>query len=156
MIKTNAMRIMEQAGLLLSAAEYEWDPRDLSGLHAAEAMKMPPEQVFKTLVAQGDKTGICVFCIPVCCTLDLKKAAAASRSKKTELVPVARLLPLTGYLRGGCSPVAMKKPYPTFMDETAVLYDRIAVSAGVRGQQMLVPPEPFADFMGITLWDLTQ
>ena len=107
-------------------------------MHAAEQTGMPPEQVFKTLVARGERSGLLVFCIPVCCELDLKKAAQAAREKKVELVHVRELLELTGYLRGGCSPVGMKKQFPTYIDETAVLYEEIAVSAGIRGCQMLL------------------
>lgn len=107
-------------------AEYEYDEKDLNGMHAAEQTGMPPEQVFKTLVARGERSGLLVFCIPVCCELDLKKAAQAAREKKVELVHVRELLELTGYLRGGCSPVGMKKQFPTYIDETAVLYEEIA------------------------------
>lgn len=139
--KTNAVRLVQQAGVPCRESFYTFDEKDLSGLHAARAIGMPPEQVFKTLVARGEKTGIHVFCIPVCCELDLKKAARAAGDKNMELVPVKELLNLTGYIRGGCSPVGMKKKYPTCMDETAQLWDEIAVSAGARGHQMIVPPE---------------
>jgi Cys-tRNA(Pro)/Cys-tRNA(Cys) deacylase len=107
------------------------------------------------LVARGERTGIHVFCIPVCCELDLKKAAKAAGEKKIELVAVKELLGLTGYIRGGCSPVGMKKRYPTYMDETCILWDEIAVSAGARGHQMIVPPEQLADLVGAELLDLT-
>ena len=116
---------------------------------------MPPEQVFKTLVTRGDRTGINVFCIPVCCELDLKKAAKAASDKKIEMVAVKELLSLTGYIRGGCSPVGMKKKYPTFMDETAILWDEIAVSAGARGHQMILNPEQLVEYLDATLLDLT-
>ena len=116
--KTNAVRLVQQAGLPCRERAYEFDESDLSGIHAAEAIGMPPEQVFKTLVARGEKTGINVFCIPVCCELNLKKAAKAAGDKNMELVAVKELLGLTGYIRGGCSPVGMKKKYPTFFDET--------------------------------------
>ena len=115
---------------------------------------MPEEQVFKTLVARGEKTGINVFCIPVCCELDLKKAAKAAGDKNMELVAVKELLGLTGYIRGGCSPVGMKKHYPTFIDETCTLWDEIAVSAGARGHQMIVPPQPLAELVDAELTDI--
>ena len=142
--KTNAVRLIEAAGIPCREAFYEFDANDLKGTHAADAVGLPYEQVFKTLVARGSKTGINVFCIPVCCELDLKKAARAAGDKHMELIPVKELLALTGYIRGGCSPVGMKKKYPTFFDETAILWDTIAVSAGERGHQMLLPPLPLA------------
>lgn len=156
MAKTNALRLIEQAGIPCREAFYEFDESDLSGLHAARAIGLPPEQVFKTLVARGERGGILVFCIPVCCGLDLKKAAKAAGEKKVELVHVKELLGLTGYIRGGCSPVGMKKKYPTYMDETAILFEEIAVSAGARGHQMILPPEPLARFVQAELLDLTE
>ena len=107
-------------------------------------------------MARGERTGINVFCIPVCCELDLKKAAKAAGDKNMVMVPVKELLALTGYIRGGCSPVGMKKKYPTFIDETCQLYDEIAVSAGARGHQMLLPPEDLAAFIGAEFVDLIQ
>lgn len=145
--KTNAVRLIEQSGIPCREHFYEFDEHDLNGNHAAEAIGMPPEQVFKTLVARGAKTGINVFCIPVCCALDLKKAARAAGDKNMELVPVKELLSLTGYIRGGCSPVGMKKKYPTFFDETAMLWDEIAISAGERGHQMVVNPDQLVSFL---------
>ena len=142
--KTNAVRLVEQAGIPCREAFYEFDEKDLNGNHAAAAISMPAEQVFKTLVARGERTGINVFCIPVCCELDLKKAARAAGDKNMEMVAVKELLSLTGYIRGGCSPVGMKKKHPTFFDETAQLWDEIAVSAGARGHQMILPPEELA------------
>ena len=135
--KTNAVRIVQQAGFPCKEAYYDYDENDLNGNHAAKAMGMPAEQVFKTLVARGPKTGINVFCIPVCCELDLKKAAVAAGDKSIQMIPVKELLDVTGYLRGGCSPIGMRKKYPTFLEETCQLYDQIAVSAGERGHQML-------------------
>ncbi len=152
--KTNAVRLAEAAGIPLREQFYEFDEHDLNGNHAAKAIGMPPEQVFKTLVARGAKTGINVFCIPVCCELDLKKAAKAAGDKNMEMVSVKELLGLTGYIRGGCSPVGMKKKYPTYMDETAILWDTIAVSAGERGHQMLLPPEALANLVGAKLCDI--
>ena len=152
--KTNAVRLVQQAGIPCREAFYEFDEQDLSGGHAAQAIGMPEEQVFKTLVARGEKTGINVFCIPVCCELDLKKAAKAAGDKNMELVAVKELLGLTGYIRGGCSPVVMKKHYPTFIDETCTLWDEIAVPAGARGHQMIVPPQPLAELVDAELTDI--
>lgn len=154
--KTNAVRLVEQAHISCRESFYEFDESDLSGTHAASAIGMPPEQVFKTLVARGEKTGINVFCIPVCCELNLKKAAKAAGDKNMELVAVKELLGLTGYIRGGCSPVGMKKKYPTFFDETCILWDEIAVSAGARGHQMIIPPEALATLVSAKLVDLTE
>ena len=112
---------------------------------------MPAEQVFKTLVARGEKTGIHVFCIPVCCELDLRKAAVAAGDKNVALVPVKELLALTGYIRGGCSPVGMKKRYPIHIEETCMLFEKIAVSAGERGHQMILNPEALANLVGADL-----
>ena len=152
--KTNAVRLVEQAGISCREAFYEFDEQDLNGLPAAEALNMPPEQVFKTLVARGERTGINVFCIPVCCELDLKKAAKAAGDKNMELIAVKELLPLTGYIRGGCSPVGMKKKYPTFMDETSELWEEIAVSAGARGHQLILNPEKLAELVNAKLVDI--
>ena len=145
--KTNAVRLVEQAKIPCREHFYEYDENDLSGLHAAEALNRSPEEVFKTLVARGAKTGINVFCIPVCCELDLKKAARAAGDKNMELIAVKELL--------GCSPVGMKKKYPTYFDETAELYDTIAVSAGERGHQMEVPPMELLELVDGVLADLT-
>lgn len=152
--KTNAVRLTQQAGIPCREDFYEFDEKDLNGMHAAEAIGMPPEQVFKTLVARGERTGINVFCIPVCCELDLKKAARAAGDKNMELIPVKELLPLTGYIRGGCSPVGMKKKYPTFLDETATLWDEIAVSAGERGHQLILNPDDLARLVSAALVDI--
>lgn len=153
--KTNAVRLVQQANIPCRESFYEFDEKDLNGNHAAAAIGMPPEQVFKTLVARGEKTGINVFCIPVCCELDLKKAAKAAGDKNIEMVAVKDLLNLTGYIRGGCSPVGMKKKYPTYMDETCVLWEEIAVSAGARGHQMILPPVALAEFVSAKLVDIT-
>ena len=107
-------------------------------------------------MARGDKKGILVFCIPVSCTLDLKKAAHAAGDKKVEMIHMKELLGLTGYIRGGCSPVGMKKKYPTFMDETAALYDEIAISGGARGLQMVLDPQQLMEYAEITAADLVE
>ena len=153
--KTNALRLVEQAGIPCREASYDYDENDLNGMHAAEGLGLPPEQVFKTLVLRSDSGKYYVFCIPVCCELDLKKAAKAAKEKKVDLVPVKDLLGLTGYIRGGCSPVGMKKKFPTFLDETAELWDKIAVSAGARGLQMILPPLALMELIGGVSADLT-
>lgn len=152
--KTNAIRMVEQAGIHCEEAFYAYDENDLNGNHAAKAIGYPPEQVFKTLVARGDRTGIHVFCIPVCCELDLKKAAKAASDKSIQLIPVKELLRITGYIRGGCSPVGMKKKFPTHFEETCQLYDKIAVSAGARGHQMILDPNDLIRLVDADLNDL--
>ena len=152
--KTNAVRLVLQAGIPCREEFYEFDENDLNGNHAAVAIGFPPEQVFKTLVARGPKRGIMVFCIPVCSELDLKKAAKAAGDKSIELLPVKDLLPTTGYIRGGCSPVGMKKKYPTFFDEVCMLFEQIAVSAGERGHQMILPPEDLIQLVDGKLVDI--
>lgn len=137
---TNALRIVRSAGVLFREAFYEYDEQDLRGTHAADAVGLPYNQVFKTLVARGERTGYHVFCIPVDKTLDLKKAAKAAGDKNMVLIPVKELLSVTGYIRGGCSPIGMKKHFPTHIDESAVLWDEIAISAGERGHQMILSP----------------
>ncbi|HWC98859.1 MAG TPA: Cys-tRNA(Pro) deacylase [Candidatus Sulfopaludibacter sp.] len=139
--KTNAARILDREGVVYELREYEVDEYDLSAPHVAEAIGMPPEQVFKTLVARGDRTGVLMACIPANTELDLKAIATASGNKKVELVAVKEVLGLTGYIRGGVSPVGTRKPYPFYLDETAILWDVISVSAGVRGCQMLLAPD---------------
>ena len=152
--KTNAVRLVQQAGIPCREAFYEYDEKDLNGNHAAVAIGFPPEQVFKTLVVKGAKLGVMVFCIPVCCELDLKKAAKAAGDKSIEMLPVKDLLATTGYIRGGCSPVGMKKKYPTYFDEVCLLFDEIAVSAGERGHQMIVSPSDLVRLVDGKLVDI--
>jgi Cys-tRNA(Pro)/Cys-tRNA(Cys) deacylase len=140
MTKTNAARILDAAGIHYELREYEVDEDDLSAPRVAEKIGLPPEQVFKTLVARGDRTGVLMACIPANTELDLKSLAAASGNKKVELVPVKEVLGLTGYIRGGVSPIGTRKPYPFYIDETVDLWDVFSISAGVRGCQMLVAP----------------
>jgi len=156
MNKTNVMRLLTAAKIPYEAKEYEVDEQDLSGVHVADTLGQPKEQVFKTLVLKGEKTGYFVCCIPVAEELDLKKAAKAAKDKKAEMLPLKELLPVTGYIRGGCSPVGMKKKFPTFIDETAVLFDQIAVSGGQRGSQILIGPDLLAGFAEADFADLTQ
>lgn len=149
------MRMLDKAGIEYETLEYEVDENDLSGAHIAEVTGFPPEMMFKTLVARGDKKGILVFCIPVAEELDLKKCAAAAGDKRVELIHVKELPGLTGYIRGGCSPIGMKKPYPVFIDETAILFEKITVSAGVRGCQLLLDRAKLTGFTEAELKDLT-
>ena len=152
--KTNAIRIAEQANVSCREAYYEYDPDNLDGNISAKAIGMPAEQVFKTLVARGPKVGICVFCRPVCCELDLKLAAKAISDKNVQMMHVNELLSATGYIRGGCSPLGMKKKYPTYIDETCLLWGEIAVSAGERGHQMILDPHDLITLTDATVTDI--
>lgn len=155
MTKTNAMRLLDQKKIPYSTAQYDYDEQDLSGLHAAQAIGLAPERVFKTLVAKGERQGYLVFCIPVCCELDLKKAAKAAGDKKVDLIAMKELLPVTGYLRGGCSPIGMKKKFPTYLDASALDQQTIAVSAGIRGCQIVLSPQDLSSFVEMSISDLT-
>ena len=152
--KTNAVRLVEQAKIPCREHFYEYDEKDLSGLHAAEALGRSPEEVFKTLVARGARTGINVFCIPVCCELDMKKAAKAAGDKNMELIHVKELLPLTGYIRGGCSPIGMKKKFPTYFHASAQDLEKITVSAGMRGAQLYMDREVLVNFVAGSYVDI--
>lgn len=153
--KTNAMRLLDASKIPYEVRTYDWEENDLSGTHAADAVGMAREAVFKTLVARGDKTGFVVFCIPVAEELDLKKAARVSCNKAVEMLHVKELLPTTGYVRGGCSPIGMKKKFPTYIDETAMLFDAIAVSGGMRGVQLIVSPDALLAYTESTYAELT-
>ena len=136
--------MLDRAGVRYELREYRVDEEDLSAPHVAALIGLPPEQVFKTLVARGDRTGVLLAAIPGSLELDLKALAAASGNKKVELVPLKEVLPLTGYVRGGVSPLGARKPYPLYLDSSASRWPLIAVSAGVRGVQMLVAPDALA------------
>jgi Cys-tRNA(Pro)/Cys-tRNA(Cys) deacylase len=144
MSKTNAARLLDQAGVHYELRQYPVNEEDLSAPHVAQAIGMPPEQVFKTLVVRGDRTGVLLACIPGNSELNLRSLAAASGNKKVDLVPVKEVLGLTGYIRGGVSPIGTRKPYRLYLDETADLWDVISVSAGLRGTQMLLAPVDLA------------
>lgn len=154
--KTNAMRLLDQAGIEYGFYEYEYNEDDLSGNHAASYLGISEDEMFKTLVARSDNNLLSIFVIPVSANLDLKKAASASGHKKVEMIHVRELVGLTGYMRGGCSPIGMKKPYPTYIDETCILYDRIYISAGKRGEMLSINPEELIDFVGAETADLTK
>ena len=153
--RTNAMRLLDQAGIAYRTKTYDYDEDHLGGAHVASQVDFPADQIFKTLVTRGEKKGILVFCIPITTELDLKKAAKAVGDKKIEMIHVKEILGLTGYVRGGCSPVGMKKPYPICFDETALLYDEIAVSAGSRGCQILLDPEQLIQYVNGRCADVT-
>lgn len=141
MSKTNAIRILESHKIKFETVSYEVDENDLSGITVANKINAEPDSVFKTLVCVSDKTGYVVFCIPVTQELNLKKAATASGNKKVEMIKLKDLFPLTGYVRGGCSPIGMKKLFLTYIDETAQLFEMIFVSAGMRGMQIKLSPD---------------
>ena len=156
MTVTNAMRLLKQAGIEFDTSTYEVDESDLSGVHLAQVLGVDVDCVFKTLVTRSDKRNIYVFCIPAAQELDLKKCASAVGEKKIEMTQVKELLGLTGYIRGGCSPVGMKKKFPTVFDETAQLFDKIYVSAGQRGIQMIVDPMQLAEYVEARFADVTK
>ena len=155
MQKTNAMRRLDAAKIPYQILEYEVDENDLSGMHIAEQLSFPPERMFKTLVAKGDKTGPLVFCIPVAAEIDLKRAASITGNKRIEMIHVKDLLALTGYIRGGVSPIGMKKVFPTYMDESALQFEQITVSSGTRGAQLLLSREALIPFISAKTADLT-
>lgn len=138
--KTNAARILDGLGVTYELKEYPVDPDDLSAVHVAEMVGMPVEQVFKTLVARGDKTGVLMACIPGDGELDLKELATVSGNKRVEMVHLNEVLGLTGYVRGGCSPLGAKKTYPVYLDASAEQQSTISISAGKRGEQILLAP----------------
>lgn len=146
MNKTNAMRILDKLNITYDVVTYEVDENDLSGVHAAKLLHIPCEEMFKTLVLRDDKNELFVCCIPVAEELDLKKAAKAGNHKNAALIRVKELQSLTGYIRGGCSPIGMKKQLPTFIDETCILFDRIYISAGIRGCSLLMETRKLIDY----------
>lgn len=156
MTKTNVMRILDSSKIPYTVLEYEVNEEDLSGASTAQKTGIPPEQMFKTLVTVKEKGAYRVFCIPVEEELDLKKAARASGDKKLEMMHVKDLKAVTGYIRGGCSPIGMKKLFPTFVDETAILFDEIYVSAGVRGAMVGVNVEEIITLTDGKICDLTK
>lgn len=154
MAKTNAVRIVEQHEINFELVEYEFNEDEIDAVSVANKINADPEEVFKTLVARNNENNVLVFVIPGNFELDLKKAALASGSKKVELITLKELLPLTGYIRGGCSPVGMKKDFPTFIDETAQLFEQIYVSAGVRGTQIKINPDGLKSLINARYADL--
>ena len=155
MDKTNVMRLLDGMGISYTPRSYPADGSVPSGVEAARLMGEDPSHVFKTLVTQGASLRYYVFVIPVAEEWSLKKAAAVVGEKSIAMLKSKDLLPLTGYVHGGCSPIGMKKHFPTFIDETAILYDEIGVSAGQRGAQVLLNPESLCDYVGAEFCDLT-
>lgn len=145
--KTNAARLLDSLGIAYEVREYEVDPDDLAAESVARKVGLPPEQVFKTLVARGDKHGVCFAVVPGDQQLDLKALAHLTGDKKIDTVPLKEVQPLTGYIRGGVTALAAKKNYPVFVDETIELFDVISISAGIRGAQLLLAP---ADYIRAT------
>lgn len=153
--KTNAMRILESLGIPYEIRTYEWDEEHLDAVHASEAAGLDPEQVFKTIVMKNARNEVYVFCLPAQFSVSLKKARAVTGSKDIDLIKMTELQPLTGYIRGGCSPLGMKKHYPTFIEELALLQDYIYVSAGQRGIQLKVSPQDLAKAADAQFADFT-
>lgn len=149
--KTNAARLLDKAGISYGLIPYKFDENDLAAQHVAESLGQPIEQVFKTLVLHGDRTGYIVCVIPGNCEVDLKALAKASGNKKAEMIPMKDLLSVTGYIRGGCSPVGMKKKFPTYFHSTAMEFEHIYVSAGVRGLQLKIAPSDLIAFVSGTV-----
>lgn len=145
--KTNAVRLLDQLGIRYELREYEVDPEDLTAETVAAKIGLPAEQVFKTLLAHGDRNGLCMAVIPGNSELDLKALAAVSNNRKIQLTPMKDLQSLTGYIRGGVTALAARKDYPVFVDETVELFDVISISAGMRGLQILLAP---ADYLRAT------
>lgn len=154
MTKTNAMRLLDAANIPFTLFEYPSDDPKQTAEDVARYVGLPPEQVFKTLTVRGEKRGILVFCIPANASLNLKKAAAAAGDKKLEMLPQKELLGATGYIHGGCSPIGMKKKYPTYLDETCILFDEITVSAGARGAQLLIGVDALIGYVGAAVADV--
>lgn len=152
--KTNAARLLDKAGVPYDLIPYTVDESNLAAEHVAEELGENIEQVFKTLVLRGDRNGLFVCVIPGNFEVDLKVAARISGNKNCDLIPMKELLPLTGYIRGGCSPIGMKKPYPTFIHESALLYDHIYISAGLRGLQLRISPQDLLDFTGAEIYPI--
>lgn len=152
--KTNAARLLDKAKIAYDLVPYTVDEDNLAATHVAEELGEDIATVFKTLVLRGDRTGLFVCVIPGDKEVDLKAAAKVSGNKKCEMIPMKELLPSTGYIRGGCSPIGMKKPLPTYFHSTATDHERIYISAGVRGLQIAIAPEELIAYVGATLADI--
>lgn len=152
--KTNVARLLDAAGISYELVPYSFTEDDLSAQHVAAELGEDIDQVFKTLVLRGDRTGFFVCVIPGDFEVDLKLAARISGNKNCEMLHVRELLPVTGYIRGGCSPIGMKKPFPTFIHESALLYDHIYVSAGVRGLQLRISPQDLISYISAEIYPI--
>lgn len=146
MSRTNVMRLLEAAGIAHEPLRFDVDADDLSAAHAAAMLDMPLASVFKTLVLRGERTGVFVCCVPADGTIDLRKAAAAAGDKRAEMLPLSGLTAVTGYVRGGCSPIGMKRRHPVIIDESALGLERIVISAGARGQMVALSPRALIDY----------
>ena len=154
--KTNAARLLDKAGVAYRLIPYEFDENDLAAQHVADSLGQDIARVFKTLVLHGDRTGYIVCVVPGDSEVDLKALAKVSGNKKVEMIPMKDLLGVTGYIRGGCSPVGMKKRFPTYFHSTALDFDIIYVSAGVRGLQLEIAPSDLISFVGATVADVAS
>jgi Cys-tRNA(Pro)/Cys-tRNA(Cys) deacylase len=156
MAKSNAVRLLDERKVRYELRDYDVDPNDLSAESVAAKIGLPPEQVFKTLVVQGDRNGVCMAVVPGDAELDLKALAKLTGDRRIEMVPLKDVQPLTGYIRGGVTALAAKKDFPVYLDETAVLFDVISVSAGVRGTQILLNPEDYIAAVNATLGEISK
>jgi Cys-tRNA(Pro)/Cys-tRNA(Cys) deacylase len=154
--KTNAVRALDRLGISYELREYEVDPGDLAAETVAAKVGLPPEQVFKTLVARGDRSGVCLAVVPGNAQLDLKALARATGDRKIDTVPLKEVQPLTGYIRGGVTALACKKDYPVYVDETVQLFEVISISAGVRGLQVLLEPGDYLRAVGGSLASIAR
>lgn len=154
--KTNAARILDGLSIRYELLEYQLDEADFSAEAAAACVHLPPEQVFKTLVVRGDKTGVLMACLPATAELSPKKLASASGNKQVEMVPVKEVQPLTGYVRGGCSPIGTKKKYPVYLDQSGESFDRIAINAGQKGALFLIATRDLLTATGAIVVDICR
>jgi Cys-tRNA(Pro)/Cys-tRNA(Cys) deacylase len=155
-MKTNAVRLLDELGVAYHLREYDVDPDDLSAETVAEKIGFPPEQVFKTLVVGGERNGICLAVVPGDQELDLKALATLAGERRMDLVPLKEVQPLTGYIRGGVTALAAKKDFPVYLDETAILFDVISISAGARGTQILLAPDDYIRIVKATLGEIAK
>lgn len=155
-MKTNAARLLDTMGISFEIREYLVDPEDLRAESVARKIGLPADQVFKTLVVRGDRTGVCLAVVPGSTELDLKKLAALLGDRKVETVPLREVQPLTGYVRGGVTALGCRKPYPVIVDETITLWERISISAGIRGTQILIAPSDYVSVVRARMGDITK
>ena len=156
MAKSNAVRLLDERKVAYELREYDVDPNDLTAESVAAKIGLPPEQVFKTLVVRGDRNGVCMAVVPGDAEVDLKALAKLTGDRRIEMVPLKDVQPLTGYIRGGVTALAAKKDFPVYLDETAILFDVISVSAGVRGTQILLNPKDYITTVNATLGEISK
>jgi len=155
-MKTNAVRLLDELGVPYQLREYDVDPNDLTAETVAARIGLPPEQVFKTLVVRGERNGVCLAVVPGNQELDLKALAKLAGDRKMDLVPLKEIQPLTGHIRGGVTALAAKKDFPVYLDETAILFDVISISAGARGTQILLAPDEYIRIVKATLGEIAK